>query len=180
MHGWELDYKEGWAPKNWYFWIMVLEKTLESLLDCKEIKPVNPKGNQPWIFMGRTNDKTEAPILWSPNVKSQFIGKDPGAQKDGKQEEKGPQRMSWFDDITNSIDMSFSKLWEVMKDREVWHATVHGVTKNRTRLSGWTTTTTTTTWAPEPLMQISLMDELEYLESLRICLIHIGYGGNLW
>ena len=142
----------------------------------KEIKWVNPKGNQSWISIRRTNDKTEAPILWSPDVKSQLIGKDPSAQNDWKQEQEGQQRMSWFDDITNSIDMSLSKLQEVVKDREVWHATVHGVTKNRTWLSGWTTTRE----APEPLMQISLMDELEYLESLRICLIHIGYGGGLW
>ena len=84
---WELDHKEGWAPKNWCFQTVVLEKTLESPLDCK-IKPVNPKGNQSWIFIGRTDAETEAPILWPPNAKSQLIGKDPDAGKDWRQEVK--------------------------------------------------------------------------------------------
>ena len=84
---WELDHKDGWVPKNWCFLIVVLEKTLESPLDCKEIKPVNPKGNQPWIFIGRTD--AEAPILWSPDSKNQLIGKDPDAGKDWRQKEKG-------------------------------------------------------------------------------------------
>ena len=86
---WELDHKEGWAWKNWHFWTVVLEKTLESPLDCKEIKPVHPKGNQSTIFIGRTDAETEAPILWPPDVKSQLIGKDPDAGKDWGQEEKG-------------------------------------------------------------------------------------------
>ena len=86
---WELDHKEGWAQKNRCFWTVVLEKTLESPLDCKEIKPVNPKGNQSWIFTGRINAKAEAPILWPPNMKSQLIRKDPDAEKDWRQEEKG-------------------------------------------------------------------------------------------
>ena len=85
---WDLDHKEGWAPKNWCFWIVVLEKTLQSPLDCKELKPVNPKGNQPWIFIGRTDVEAEAPILWLPDAKSQLIGKDPDAGKDWRQEEK--------------------------------------------------------------------------------------------
>ena len=83
---WELDHKEGWAPKNWCFWTVVLENTLESPLDCKEIKP-NPEGNQSWIFIGRTD--AEAPILWPPDVKTWFIGKDPDAGKDWRQEKKG-------------------------------------------------------------------------------------------
>ena len=86
---WELDHKEGWAPKNWCFWTVVLEKTLESSLDCKEIKPVNPKGNQPWIFIGRSDAEAEAPILWPPDAKNWLFGKDPGARKDWRQEEKG-------------------------------------------------------------------------------------------
>ena len=86
---WELDYKEIWVPKNWCFWTEVLEKSLESPLDCKEIKSVNPKGNQSWIFIGRTDAKTEAPILWPPDVKSQLTGKDPDAGKDWRREEKG-------------------------------------------------------------------------------------------
>ena len=86
---WELDHKEGWLPKNWCFWIVVLEKTFESSLDSKEIKPISPKGNQPWIFIGRTDAKAEVPILWPPDVKSQLTGKDPDAGKDWRQEEKG-------------------------------------------------------------------------------------------
>ena len=86
---WELDHKEGWVPKNWYFWIAVLKKTLESPLDCREIKPVNPKGNQPWTFIGRTAAEAEAPILWPPKVKSWLIGKDSDAGRDWGQEEKG-------------------------------------------------------------------------------------------
>ena len=86
---WELDYKQSWAPKNWCFWTVVLEKTLESLLDCKEIKPVNPKGNQSWIFTGRTDAETETPILWPPNVKNWLIWKDPDTGKNWRQEKKG-------------------------------------------------------------------------------------------
>ena len=86
---WELDCEEGWGPKNWCFWTVVLEKTLESALDYKERKPINPKGNQPWIFTGRTDAEDEALIPWSPNVKSWLIGKDPDAGKDGRQKEKG-------------------------------------------------------------------------------------------
>ena len=89
MYGCELDHKEGWAPKNWCFWTVMLEKTLESPLDCKEIKPVNLKGNQPWLFIGRTDVEAEAPVLWPPDAKNQFIGKDPDAGKDWRQEEKG-------------------------------------------------------------------------------------------
>ena len=86
---WELDYKESWAPKNWCFWTVVLEKTLESALDCKEIQPVHPKGNQSWIFIGRTDAEAETPILWPPDVKSWVIGKVPDAGKVWRQEEKG-------------------------------------------------------------------------------------------
>ena len=86
---WELDHKEGWMPKNCCFWTVVLEKTLESSLDCKEIKSVNPKGYQPWIFIGRTDAEAEAPILWPPDVKRRLAGKDPDAGKDWRQEEKG-------------------------------------------------------------------------------------------
>ena len=86
---WEFNYKESWVPKNWYFWTVVLEKTLESPLDCKEIKPVNPKGNNFWIFIGRTDAEAENPILWPPNAKNWLIGKDPDAGKDWRQEAKG-------------------------------------------------------------------------------------------
>ena len=86
---WELDYKEFWTPKNWYFWTVVLEKTIESSLDCKEIQPVHPKGNQSWIFIGRTDTEAETPVLWPPDVKSWVIWKDPDAGDDWRQEEKG-------------------------------------------------------------------------------------------
>ena len=86
---WELGHKEGWVPKNWCFWTVVLEKTLERPLDWKEIKPVNPRGNQPWIFIGRTDAEAETPVLWPPDVKSRLISKDPDAGKDWRQEEKG-------------------------------------------------------------------------------------------
>ena len=86
---WELDYKESWTPENWYFWTVVLEKTLESPLDCKEIQPVNPKGNQPWIIIGKTDAEAETPIHWSPAVKNCLIWKDPDAGRDWGQEEKG-------------------------------------------------------------------------------------------
>ena len=86
---WEVDYKERWALKNWCFWTVVLEKTLESPLDCKEIQPVHPKGDQTWVFIGRTDVEAKTPIFWSPDVKSWLIWKDPGARKDWRQEEKG-------------------------------------------------------------------------------------------
>ena len=86
---WELDYKESWAPKNWCFWTVVLDKTLESPLDSKVIQPFNPKGNQSWIFTGRTDAEAETPILWPPDVKNRLIWKDPDAQRDWRQEEKG-------------------------------------------------------------------------------------------
>ena len=112
---WQLDYKEGWVP-NWCFRNVVLKKTLESSLDSKEIKPVNPKGNQPWIFTGKTDAKREAPILWPPDVMDWLTGKDLDAGKIEGRRWREQQRMKWLDDIADSMDMSFSQLCEMVED----------------------------------------------------------------
>ena len=139
-HGWlwELNHKKGWALKNWCFRTMVLEKTPEIPLVSKETKPVNLKGNQPWIFIGRTDAKAEAPILWPPDSKSQLIGKDPDTGKDWRQEKSmtEDELAGW---IINVMDMNLGKLWEMVGDREAWRAAVRGVLENQKQLGDWTT-----------------------------------------
>ena len=135
----DLNHIEGWALKNWCFWATVLVKTLESPLNYKEIKPVNFKGNQPWMFIGSTDAEAEAPMIWPPDVKSWLIRKDPVAGKDWRQEEKGTtedEMTGWHHQLIGH-DRKFQ---EMMKDREAWCAVVHGFAKRWTWLSNWTTT----------------------------------------
>ena len=132
---WELDHKESWVPKNWYFWTVMLDYTVESPLDCKEIQPVHPKGNQYWIFNGRTDAEAATPILWLPDGKNWLIEKTLSLGKIEGGRRRGWQRTRWLDGITNSMDMSLSKF------RSWWWTGKPGMLQSKrvgTQLSNWT------------------------------------------
>ena len=135
---WELNHKEGWVLKNWCFQTVVQEKTLESPLDCKEIKPVNPKGNQSWIYIRRTDAEAEATVLWPLDMKCPLIGKDPDIGKDERQKEKG---MRWLDSIMDLMDMNLSKLWDSEGQGSLACWSPWG-RQSQTWLSNWTTAIT--------------------------------------
>ena len=136
---WDLDYKESWLQKNWYLWTVVLEKTLASPLDCKEIQLVHPKGDQSWMFIGSTDVEAKTPILCPPDAKRWLIWKDPDAGKDwGWEEKQTAEDEIWLDGITDARDVSLSNVRKLVMDRKAWHAVVHGVTKSQTLLSDWT------------------------------------------
>ena len=134
---WELDCEESWVLKNWCFWTVVLEKTLESFLDCKEVQPVHPR-DQSWVFIGRSDAEAETPILWPPHAKSWLLEKTLMLGGIGGRRRRGRQRMRWLGDITDSMGMSLSKLREFVMDRQAWHTAIHGVAKSQIWLSHWT------------------------------------------
>ena len=162
---WELDYKENWAPKNWCFWTVVLEKILESALDCKEIQPVHPKGDQSWMFIGRTNVEMKLQYFAHLMRRADSLEKSLMLRKIEGRRRRGRQRIRWLYGIIDSMDVNLGELWELVMDREAWRAAIHGVTKSRT----WLNNSTELNWTELKDLGIRLIPSRIYLPRVNNC-----------